>query len=114
MSFELDLSSVVKLDVVLKVGQRGLMIFVGISRWAGFDESEGMGIARLYFSIGLEWSTSSPLGAYIEILTSHWEDCLHLTETVRTGRLADRNELDIPASDISASEPCTIAPLVSH
>ncbi|CAE6736539.1 hypothetical protein NSPZN2_110030 [Nitrospira defluvii] len=53
-------------------------------------------------------------GVYIELLTSHWEDGLHLTATVRTGRPLDRNELDTPAPDISASEPCTIAPLVSQ
>ncbi len=48
-------------------------------------------------------------GVYIELLTSHWEDWLHLTET---GRPLDRTELDTPAPDISASGPCTIPPLV--
>jgi len=91
--------SIPKLAAALKVSERGLEILCRNLAMGGLLEKRGQAYRATVFAATV-LNARHPLhrGAYIKLLTSHWEDWSHLTEAVRSGCPLGRDEPDTPAS----------------
>ena len=91
--------SIPKLALALSVSTRGLEILCRNLAAGGLLEKRGGAYRATSFGATvLNAAHPQYRGAYLELLTSHWEDWSHLTQTVRSGRPLDGDEPDTPAS----------------